>query len=325
MTGVNVDGMICSEGYEATLNNRVLPWLNAHRTNLTVEGDGGRPLFVSRFDADAPEGTVLIVHGFTENVEKFLEVIHALLKNNLSVVAYDQRGHGRSWRAEGLSDLSLTHVDAFEEYVEDMEAVRRAVVARMPGPHRVFCHSMGGAVTALYLETHPDSFDRAAMCSPMIAPNIKGLPRPAVRLMCRANRALGRADRRVFAFRPYSYPEDFNTSGATGRERFDWFEAQRRDHSELSNNSPSYGWLLESMEVTDKILAPGAPERIDAQVRIYTAALDDMVLPGAQKTFAARLRNVSRVDVEGVKHEIYRSADEALFPWWRDVLGFLKG
>lgn len=325
MTGLNTDGLIYSENYVETLNGTVMPYIEAHRTNMTVEGEGGRPLYVSRFDADAPQGTVLIVHGFTENGEKFIELIHSLLQNNLSVVAYDQRGHGRSWRAEGLSDMSLTHVDAFEDYVMDMNAVIRRVLSRMPEPHRVFCHSMGGAVTALYLEGNPGVFERAAMCAPMIAPNLKGLPLPAVRLMCRANKAMGRAKKRVFIFRPYVYPDDFDTSCATGRERFDWYEGLRRDHPEFSNNSPSYSWLLESVEVTDKILAPGAAERIDAKVRLYTAAIDNMVLPEPQKAFVARLRDATRVDVEGVKHEIYRSADDTLFPWWGDVLAFLKG
>ncbi len=324
MTGLNGDGLIFSENYVKTLNETVIPYIEAHRTDLKIEGEHGNPLFVSRFDADAPEGTVLFVHGFTENAEKFVELIYSLLQNNLSVVAYDQRGHGRSWRAEGLSDMSLTHVDSFEDYVKDMDAVCRKVVQLMPEPHRVFCHSMGGAVTALYLEEHPGLFDRAAMCAPMIAPNLKGLPLPAVRLMCKANKALGRAKKRVFIFKPYTYPDDFDTSCATGRERFDWYETLRRDQPEFSNNSPSYSWLLESVEVTDKILAPGAAERIDAKIRVYTAAIDDIVLPEPQKTFVARLRDASRVDVEGAKHEIYRSADDVFFPWWRDVLEFLK-
>ena len=90
------------------------------------------------------------------------------------------------------------------------------------------------------------------------------------------------------------------------------------------NNSPTYGWTLESIDVTDKLLAPGAPERIDAKVRLYTAALDDTVLPEPQAAFIARVKGGERVVVEGAKHEIYRSPDDVLFPWWHEVLDFLK-
>ena len=323
MAGINADGLVYSEHYAETMNGEVLPYLDARRTDMTLAGDGGRPLFASRFDADAPVGTALIVHGFTENVEKFAELIHSLLKNGLSVLAYDQRGHGRSWRAEGLSDLSLTHVDAFEEYARDMDAVCGQALADMPKPHRVLCHSMGGAVTAMYLENHPGTFDRAAMCSPMIAPNLGGAPKSVIRLLCRWNKARGRAKKRVFAFKPYAGPEDFATACATGRERFEWYEALRGEHPEFTNNSPSYSWLLESIDITDKLLAPGAVERIDTKVRLYTAANDTMVLPKPQKAFIDRVRDGEHVYVENVKHEIFRSADAELFPWWRDVLAFI--
>ena len=321
----NNDGLILSDNYRETMENVVLPCLAERRTDVTVAGDGGRPLFASRFDADDPHGTVLIVHGFTENADKFSELIHSLLNNGLSVVAYDQRGHGRSWRAEGLNDLSLTHVDDFGEYVRDMAAVIDQLLAPMPRPHRLFCHSMGGAVSALYLEDHPGRFDRAAMSSPMIAPYLNGLPKPVARFMCRAAKALGKGKKRIFASKPYAGPEDFGTSCATGRARFDWYEALRGAHPEFTNNGPTYGWTLESIDVTDRILAPGAVERIDAKVELYTAALDGTVLPGPQEVFISRVKDGTRQIVEGAKHEIYRSTDEVLFPWWHGVLTFLNG
>ena len=41
--------------------------------------------------------------------------------------------------------------------------------------------------------------------------------------------------------------------------------------------------------------------------------------------FIARVRDGSRAVVEGAKHEIYRSNDGVLFPWWHEVLEFLRG
>ena len=57
----------------------------------------------------------------------------------------------------------------------------------------------------------------------------------------------------------------------------------------------------------------------------YTAALDDTVLPEPQAAFIARVKDGTHVTVEGAKHEIYRSPDAVVFPWWHDVLGFLAG
>ncbi|MBR0367974.1 MAG: alpha/beta hydrolase [Clostridia bacterium] len=324
MEMLNQDGLARSEGYAGTMKGVILPYINARRTDRTIPGDGGVPLFTSRFDADRPRGTVLIVHGFTENVDKFAEVIHSLLKGGLSVAAYDQRGHGRSGRAEGLDGLSLTHVRDFDEYVRDMDIVRREVLAGMPKPWRVFCHSMGGAVTALYLERHPGVFDRAAMCAPMIAPNLSGMPKPVAQALCAVEGALKNARKRVFVSRPYAEKEQFETACANGRARFEWYEDLRFNTPQFQNNGPTYGWLREAIDVTKDILTPGAVEKIDAKVLLFTAGLDDVVLPGPQRDFIARVKNGVHRVVKGAKHEIYRSEDEVLFPWWHEVAEFLK-
>ena len=324
MEYLNQDGLALSEHYARTMETVILPFINARRTDRTIPGDGGVPLFASRFDADQARGTVLIVHGFTENADKFAEVIHSLLRRGLSVVAYDQRGHGRSGRAEGLDGLSLTHVKDFDEYVRDMDVVRREVLSGMPRPWRVFCHSMGGAVTALYLERHPGVFDRAAMCAPMIAPNLSGMPKPMAQALCAVEGALKNARKRVFVSRPYAEKEQFETACANGRARFEWYEDLRFKTPVFQNNGPTYGWLREAIDVTKDILTPGAAEKIDAKVRLFTAGLDDVVLPGPQKSFIDRIRDGEHRVVAGAKHEIYRSDDAVLFPWWHEVLTFLS-
>ena len=133
-TCFNPDGLVLSGHYAETMNGVVAPWLAARRTDVTVAGEGGKPLFCSRFDAERPRGTVVIVHGFTENADKYAELIHSLLRCGYSVVAYDQRGHGRSWRDPAITDISLTHVDRFVEYVADLKSVCDAVLKAMPRP-----------------------------------------------------------------------------------------------------------------------------------------------------------------------------------------------
>ena len=318
----NADGLVRSDHYAGTMNDVVLPWLAGRRTDATVAGEGGVPLFCSRFDAEKPRGTVLIVHGFTENAEKYDELIHSLLNSGYSVVAYDQRGHGRSWRDPAISDISLTHVNRFGEYVADLKAVCDGVLVAMPRPWLLFAHSMGGAVSSLFMEQYPGVFAKAALCAPMIAPNLGGLPPAAVKLLCGTLGLLGRDKKRVFASTPYAGREDFATSCATGRERFDWYEALRARTPEFRNNGPTFGWTLEAIGASKAVLAPGAVERIGIPVRLFTAQNDSSVMPDAQKAFAARLGNGVRTLVPGSKHEIYRSTDDVLFPWWRGILGF---
>ena len=48
------------------------------------------------------------------------------------------------------------------------------------------------------------------------------------------------------------------------------------------------------------------------------------MLPGPQKSFIDRIRDGEHRVVAGAKHEIYRSDDAVLFPWWHEVLTFLS-
>ena len=320
----NEEYLVQSDDYTAVMSDVVIPWLESVGRTKRVFGADHAPIFTVSYPAENPAATVFIVHGFTENAFKFSELIYSLLKNHFDVVAYDQRGHGRSWRSEKIHDHSLTHVDDFREYVRDMEIIVDTVVSKLPKPWMLFSHSMGGAVAGLYLEDHSGVFSRAVFCAPMIQADMGSMSPAVVKLLCRSAKLIGKGSSRVFVSKPYTEKEAFEPSCATGRERFDWYENIRVNRREYQNNGPSYSWTLEAALVTKKLLSAGAPEKIDCPVRLYTAELDHTVLPEPQKEFISRIRNGSHRIVKGAKHEIYRSTDEVLFPWWHDVLSFLK-
>ena len=320
----NEDYLVASDRYEDAMDSDVLPWLKEREHVLSVPGWNQVPLYCVSYDSDQPRGTVVIVHGFTENAFKFSELIFSLLHRHFSVIAYDQRGHGRSWRAEGIPDASMTHVDRFSDYVADLKAVCETVLSGMPKPWRVFCHSMGGAVTASFLEQYPEWFDGAVMCAPMIAPNLNGLPAAAASAVCRLEFAVGKKKASPFFMKPYAGHEDFSTSCATDRQRFDWYDNVKFSRREFQNSVPTSSWIRESIRITKTLLSPGAPEKIACPVMLCTADQDFSVLPGPQKEFIDRIRRHRHVFVPGSRHEIYRSENAVLFPWWHQVLGFLQ-
>lgn len=319
----NEDGLIQSSDYASVMNNQVIPELNRIQEIRNIQGKDGFPLYCSVFRAEDPRGTVMVIHGFTENAYKYSELISSLLRNHFCVVAYDQRGHGRSGRAEGLPHPSVTHVDRFEDYVEDLETICGTVLSGLPKPWTVFAHSMGGAVSVLYLEKHHSTFSAAALCSPMIAPNT-GAPVALAAALCRAACLLGKGKKNPFFMKPFSGPEDFETSCASDPVRFEWYNQVKASREDFWNSIPTYRWTIESIGVTRKILSPGAPESITCPVLLSSAENDSSVMPEAQKQFIDRVPNGKRIFVKGSRHEIFRSPDPVLFPWWHEILLFLK-
>ena len=43
-----------------------------------------------------------------------------------------------------------------------------------------------------------------------------------------------------------------------------------------------------------------------------------------QVAFINRVKDGVRKQIPGSKHEIYRSPDDVLFPWWHEILEFYK-
>ena len=246
------------------------------------------------------------------------------MRSGFSVVAYDQRGHGRSGRSPCISDSSVTHVEHFDDYVSDLKMVVDRLLAPMPEPHMIFAHSMGGAVAALFLEKYPDVFRAALLCAPMIAPSTRGFSVPAARAVCLAAKLAGRGRRHPFFMKPWSGPEDFSTSCATDPARFAWYDEIKTSREEFRNSIPTYNWTLESLGVTGRILAPGAPEKITCPVLLCSADKDYSVMPEPQKSFIGRVPHGKQIFVRNSRHEIFRSVNDVFFPWWHQVLEFFR-
>ena len=310
--------------YSRVMNGTVLPWLESRGSVSVVPGFENRPLYCVSYQAEHPVGTVFIVHGFTENALKYSELIFSLLHQGFSVVAYDQRGHGRSWRADGIPDISVTHVDHFSEYVEDLQIIYDTYRKSMPSPCFLFAHSMGGAVASLFLERGNHDVAGAVFSSPMIAPYIRSVPVPVASALSSIASFMGRGKRWPFFMKPYSGPEDFSTSCATDPDRFAWYDAIKASRAEFRNSVPSYRWSYEAVHVTDQILASGAPESITCPVILFSAETDFSVEREPQQVFISRVRNGQFIPVSGARHEIFRSVNDVLFPWWRQVISFLK-
>jgi predicted alpha/beta-fold hydrolase len=89
------------------------------RVRLVESADGA----ILHAEVFGPEdgATVVLIHGWTEALQYWVYVIRALSERGIRVLAYDQRGHGKSESAsEGDYDL--------DRFGEDLEAVLAACV-----------------------------------------------------------------------------------------------------------------------------------------------------------------------------------------------------
>ena len=110
-----------------------------------VDSDPGRRSGPGADDGIDAASTVILAHGFTSIAEHWSPVAARLHARGLRVVAYDQRGHGKSGSGDGRfrpNDLG-----------NDLAAVIRAIA---PTGAVVAGHSMGGIAIQAMLADHED-------------------------------------------------------------------------------------------------------------------------------------------------------------------------
>ena len=132
--------IIKEQNFMEQMERIVEPYLAKRRKESFLERDSGRNIFCAFYQADEPDGIVLISHGFTETADKYHELAYYFLKAGFHVCVPEHLGHGRSSRL--VEDPSLVHVEDYHTYVEDLLAAASEVKGFLPGtspiPFRTF-------------------------------------------------------------------------------------------------------------------------------------------------------------------------------------------
>ena len=112
---------------------------------IEVHSADGTALHAEAFGSD-DASTVVLAHGWTENLSYWIYQIRELTGRGLRIVAYDLRGHGESDPAAG-DDYSIAR------FGEDLEAVLSSC---LPEGRRamVVGHSLGAMAIAAWAEHH---------------------------------------------------------------------------------------------------------------------------------------------------------------------------
>jgi alpha-beta hydrolase superfamily lysophospholipase len=114
---------------------------------------------------------LIVVHGIGEHGGRYRHVAAALAANGIASFVYDQRGHG-------LHPGVRTHVDDFEYFAHDVQAVATAMRGRFPSlPLFVWGHSMGSVIVTL-AAVHGMNWTRGVItsgCALDALPSLEGI------------------------------------------------------------------------------------------------------------------------------------------------------
>jgi lysophospholipase len=296
-------------------------------TVLTVATADGLVLRAARWDpwGAVRRGTVTILQGRAEFIEKYFETVDELRSRGFTVVAFDWRGQGGSSREVG--NPRKGHVRDFADYRRDLEAIREQVLEPLTAPpHFALAHSMGGAIA---LDAAADGwfpFDRLVALTPMLALCIvrrTRLARQSARVMnlfgWGGNFVPGGGERSI-STKPF--PGNRLTSDA---RRYARNAAVATALGPGAIGDPSVSWVDAAYRHMAKLAESRVPLRIRIPTLVIGAGADPVCSTPAIELFSARLKAGHAIVLPGAKHEILMERDILREDFWAAFDAFIPG
>lgn len=209
----------------------------------------GRRIRVAHWPGGA-KGTVLLLPGRTEYIEKYGPAARELAQRGYGTVSVDFRGQGMADRL--LPDAIKGHVGAFADYQLDMAAMLDWVQAQgLAQPLFLIGHSMGGSI-GLRAMMAGLPVRAAAFSAPMWGIRISTVLRPLVAPIARVLTVFGQGLAYAPTTGPLPYVQKVGFAGNTltkDRSMWDFMVGHLTASPALALGGPTVQWL--QMAVAD--------------------------------------------------------------------------
>lgn len=263
-------------------------------------------------------GTVLLLNGRTEFMEKHMETVRELNQRGFDVYSLDWRGQGGSSRL--LFNPKKGHVNSYEEYVSDLMTFYRSVLC--PGvfnkPLIILAHSMGGHIALRFLHAQPAVAWRTVLLSPMIDICTAPLPYRIARVLTHVAMKAGWADRYCLGSGDFSASREKFENNLLTSDPDRFFDAHIAIAAapHLAVGGVTWGWLSATFQSIDILREPEYVNRINAPILMICAQEDRIVSRKAQEAISAKLPNSGLRVIPGARHEILKETDTLRAVFW---------
>ncbi len=294
----------------------------------TVVTAGGVRLRYALWQSNEPvrRGTILLMQGRAEAIEKYFEVVEDLRRRGFAVATFDWRGQGGSERQ--LKDPRKGHVDSFAEYDRDLDAVTQQVL--LPDcrpPYFALAHSTGALIAVRAAVDGRARFERMVLASPLIAIGRSNPPEPIAAKASAVMTAIGLGEinapgeaRETIARLAF---EGNRLSGDAGR--FARNKTLAVKLPQVFVEGPTFAWLHAAYGATRAAAAPGFASRVKVPALVLIGALDRLVSVAAAERFATGLRAGAHAIVAGAQHELLMERDPIRAQFYAAFDAFIPG
>ena len=254
-------------------------------------------------------GTVVLLSGRNECIEKYFETIRDLAARGFGVATLDWRGQGGSDRL--IRDRQRGYVRSFRDYTADLEQFfEEIVLPDCRGPYYILAHSAGAVITLLAAPSMVNRVRRMVLIAPFLTLPDLPVSISTVRRVCSFFCALGLG--RLYAAwgpRPRDTLPFLANKVTSDPQRYRRNTRIYEEYPKLALGGPTIRWLQAAAKASEAVSDPDFMARIQVPLLIIAAGADQVVSTRAVEAYARSLRLGSLLMIDGSKHEILQEVD----------------
>ncbi len=259
----------------------------------------GRPL----------KGTVIILHGRNECIEKYFETMQDLSNRGFSSATFDWLGQGGSDRL--IKDPVRGHIKNFDRYVADFNYFfDNVALPDCRAPFYILAHSTGSLIALLASPDLTNRIRRMVLIAPLLALTHQPLGQKQIRRLSGFLSLIGLGSMYMSGgARPRETLPFTGNKLTSDPVRYRRNSAIFEQHRELGLGGPTARWVHASCLAMDTVLDPDFKARIQIPTLIIAAGADQIVSNATIERFARGMRSTAMVTIDGGKHELLQEAD----------------
>lgn len=262
---------------------------------------------IFRSDITRATGTVVLLQGRNETIEKYYETISELTAAGLWVATFDWRGQGGSQRL--LKRSRAGHIRRFSDYENDLENFLENIVlpdARLP--FFVVAHSMGALVALSAAPRLANRVERMIVTGPFVGFEGGKWAKRFLQFMVRVLCLLG-LGRLSPSGRKQSNPAFEHNDLTSDRQRFERNRAIYEVCPQFTLGGPTFRWLSECFRAIKRVHTPDHLASIRIPTLVIAAGADTIVPIKEVERLASRFRACELITIDHAKHELLQEDD----------------
>ncbi|CAN7143705.1 alpha/beta fold hydrolase [Rhizobium sp. LjRoot254] len=263
---------------------------------------------VFRSGSQVPSGTIVLLPGRNESIEKYFETIRDLNAMGLWVAAMDWRGQGGSPRLLKNSPRR-GHIRRLRDYERDLDLfLEHIVLPDAKLPFFILGHSMGALIALKAAPRLANRIERMVLVSPFVGAAGLGIPNWLLKLLADAATLFGfgwiQFSRDSLLNRPFK-----DNTVTSDPARFARNQAIAQTHPQLGLGPPTARWISVMINAIEDVMTMDHLRKIEVPCLVIAPSNDQIVPYERLEELSRKFRAGKLLTIPGSQHEVLQERD----------------